>query len=53
MPSPDRAGRPLRLALFLPAAAACLSGAQAGEGELPKILADRATIAANPLPDFS
>ncbi len=50
---PDRAGRPLRLALFLSAAAACGTMAQARPGDLPRILTDRATMAANPLPDFS
>jgi hypothetical protein len=51
MPLPAPAGRPLRLALFLSAAVA--TGAVAKTAEMPKILSDRAVMAANPLPDFS
>ena len=52
MALPARAGRPLRLALFLSVAASAAS-ASAGAGEQPKILSDRGVMAANPLPDFS
>ncbi|HMQ17914.1 MAG TPA: hypothetical protein PKC77_02065 [Sphingopyxis sp.] len=38
---------------MLLAAAACALPAQAEPGALPKILSDRATMAAHPLPDFS
>lgn len=52
MPLPDRIKRPLQSVMLL-SAAAVTGAASAQAGELPKILSDRATMAAEPLPDFS
>ncbi len=49
---PDRIKRPLRSAILLTVVAVA-GTATARTGELPKILSDRATMAAEPLPDFS